>query len=317
MSLIEIPTLKTKRLIVRPFSPEDAEAVYRGFVSDDRVTRFLTFDPPRSVSEARELLCSWCMPYSSPVSFHWAIELASTGEVIGFLYGLLIETTSMSFLEGCIGHPWQNQGFMTEALTAAMPFFFDTLSVSCLAARHHPDCPAAGHMLRSCGFQPEGVRRRQGYCNQGVYDEICYSLLRSEYEQIQEDPDRAIWETLYQKALSVQNPREVSSCIEAGGVGAALYTASRNIYTGVCIDTACTLGMCAERNAIAHMITCGEQEIRRIVAVGSEGQILSPCGACREMLMQLGPDARNIQVLMSRDPWTVMTLQELLPNWWN
>ena len=73
---------------------------------------------------------------------------------------------------------------------------------------------------------------------------------------------------------------------------------------------------CAERNAIAHMITCGEQEILRIVAVGSHGQILSPCGACREMLMQLGPNARNIQVLLSREPWTVMTLQDLLPNWW-
>lgn len=317
MSSIEVPTLKTQRLILRPFSLEDADEVYRNFASDEQVTRFLAFDPPRNVSETRDTINTWCMYCSVPAYFHWAIELIPLGEVIGSLRGIVTEATSVASLDACIGRPWWNQGLMTEALAAVMPFFFNTLSISCLTACHHPDCPAAGHILRNFGFQPEGIRRRQGYSNQGVYDEICYSLLRSEYEQIQEDPDRALWETLYQKALSVLNPREISSCIEAGGVGAALYTASRHIYTGVCIDTACTLGMCAERNAIAHMITCGEQEILRIVAVGSHGQILSPCGACREMLMQLGPNARNIQVLLSREPWTVMTLQDLLPNWWN
>ncbi len=317
MSLTETPILQTQRLIVRPFSPEDAEEVYRNFASDKNVTRFLAFAPPQSVSESRDIINKWCANCLSPTYFHWAIELTSLGEVIGFLRGVVTEATSSVSLDACIGHPWWNQGLMTEAFTAAISFFFDTLSVSCLTAGHHPDNPAAGYILRNCGFRPEGIRRGQGYCNQGVYDEICYSLLFSEYEQIQKDPDRALWETLYQKALSVLNPREISSCIEAGGVGAALYTASRNIYTGVCIDTACTLGMCAERNAIARMITCGEQEILRIVAVGSQGQILSPCGACREMLMQLGSDARNIQVLMSREPWTVMSLQDLLPNWWN
>ena len=55
----------------------------------------------------------------------------------------------------------------------------------------------------------------------------------------------------------------VSGYIEAGQVAAALMTKSGNIYTGICIDTACSLGMCAERNAIAHMLTCGESEIRK------------------------------------------------------
>ena len=68
------------------------------------------------------------------------------------------------------------------------------------------------------------------------------------------------WERLYNAALQVQNPREISPFIEAGGVAAALLTKGGNIYVGVCIDTACTLGMCAERSAIANMITNGEHE---------------------------------------------------------
>lgn len=67
-----------------------------------------------------------------------------------------------------------------------------------------------------------------------------------------------MWKKLYNKALKVQNNRIISPFIEAGEVSAAILTKKGNIYVGVCIDTACTLGMCAERNAIANMITNGE-----------------------------------------------------------
>ena len=42
---------------------------------------------------------------------------------------------------------------------------------------------------------------------------------------------------------------------------------SGRIYVGVCVDTACTLGICAERNAIFHMLTNGEHEIKRVLAM--------------------------------------------------
>ena len=66
-----------------------------------------------------------------------------------------------------------------------------------------------------------------------------------------------IWEELYTAARKVQNARAISPFIDAGGVAAALLTKAGNIYTGVCIDTDASLGMCAERNAMACMITHG------------------------------------------------------------
>ncbi len=71
-----------------------------------------------------------------------------------------------------------------------------------------------------------------------------------------------IWDKLYHEAKKVQNARIISPFIEAGGVAAALITKAGNIYVGVCIDTDCTLGMCAERNAIANMITNGENKFK-------------------------------------------------------
>ncbi|WP_330627707.1 cytidine deaminase family protein, partial [Clostridioides difficile] len=87
------------------------------------------------------------------------------------------------------------------------------------------------------------------------------------------------WKELYNNARGKLNPRTISPFIDAGGVAAAILTDSGNVYTGVCIDTACTLGMCAERNAIANMITNGESKITKLVCVMSNGSVGSPCGA--------------------------------------
>lgn len=128
--------------------------------------------------------------------------------------------------------------------------------------------------------------------------------------------DKEVWDMLITRALEVLNPRTVSPFIEAGGVSAAILTKNGNVYTGVCIDTACTLGMCAERNAIANMITNGESQIDKLVCVTRDGEVGSPCGACREYLMQLDKDSKNIVILTERDTYETIRLEELVPDWW-
>ena len=125
-----------------------------------------------------------------------------------------------------------------------------------------------------------------------------------------------MWKKLYDAARSVQNGRVISPFIEAGGVAAAILTKNGNIYVGVCIDTACSLGMCAERNAIANMITHGESEIERVVAVMPDGRVGSPCGACREYMMQLDKNSGEIEILLDLEAERTVRLKELLPDWW-
>lgn len=84
------------------------------------------------------------------------------------------------------------------------------------------------------------------------------------------------WQKLYGAAKSVLNPRKISKLIEAGGVAAAIESGSGKIYTGVCIDSACTLGICAERNAIFNMITNGENTIRKVIAINRYGEAIPP-----------------------------------------
>ncbi len=125
------------------------------------------------------------------------------------------------------------------------------------------------------------------------------------------------WNKLYDAAKQVLKPREISKMIEAGGVAAAIESISGKIYVGVCVDTACTLGICAERNAIFHMITNGENAIRRVIAINSAGKVIPPCGACREFMTQLMPDSyRTVEIMMDYETNKVVTLGELTPEWW-
>ena len=125
-----------------------------------------------------------------------------------------------------------------------------------------------------------------------------------------------MWNKLYNAALDVQNGRTISPFIDAGGVAAAILTKQGNIYVGVCIDTASTLGMCAERNAIANMITNGESRIDKVVAVMPDGRVGSPCGACREFMMQLDKGSADIEILMDLGTRRTVTLGKLTPEWW-
>ena len=123
------------------------------------------------------------------------------------------------------------------------------------------------------------------------------------------------WDELYEAALAKLSPRTVSPFVEVGGVAAAIGTETGNIYCGVCMDTACSLGMCAERAAVAAMITAGESRIRRIVCLMGDRKPGMPCGACRELLTQLMPKYyRKIEVMLDTEKEWGVPLRDLTPN---
>ncbi len=124
------------------------------------------------------------------------------------------------------------------------------------------------------------------------------------------------WQKLYEAAKNVRHARTISHTIEIGSVAAAILTKNGNIYTGVCIDTACSLGMCAERNAMANMLTNGESEISKVLVIMPDGKIGLPCGACREFMMQLSQNSGNIEILTNYENRKTIFLKDLLPSWW-
>ena len=103
---------------------------------------------------------------------------------------------------------------------------------------------------------------------------------------------------MYELAVSKLNPTE-TDMISYGMVAAVLESESGKIYTG------------------GTMLTAGERVVRRIVCVNKRGELMTPCGSCREFLFQLSPENRNAGFLVQLSPVQFKTLNEFLPDWWN
>lgn len=120
---------------------------------------------------------------------------------------------------------------------------------------------------------------------------------------------------LYYIAINAINPIKLKKNGEAGHVACALETVSGAVYTGICIDVPCSIGICAEQAAIAEMLKNGETKIKKIVAVYEDGSVLPPCGRCRELILQLDIENENVVVAIDND--REVTLKELLPARWD
>ena len=101
-----------------------------------------------------------------------------------------------------------------------------------------------------------------------------------------------------------------------GDVGAALVTKEGSLYVGVCVDTP-SWGLCAERSALAAMITNREYQVRKIVAVWEDEEtgklyVLPPCGGCRDFLRSVDSSNLETEVVLGRR--RSATLSELLPE---
>ncbi len=115
-------------------------------------------------------------------------------------------------------------------------------------------------------------------------------------------------------AAAVLNPHRVGDRL-FGDVGATLVTDRSTRYSGVCIDTGCGTGFCAEHAAIAAMVTAGEYRIAKVVAVWRDDAgalyVLPPCGRCREFIRQIDPANLDTEVVLARD--RAPRLRDLLP----
>jgi len=96
-------------------------------------------------------------------------------------------------------------------------------------------------------------------------------------------------------------------------VGAALETKTGKIYTGANVENSSFgLSMCAERIAIFKAVSEGEKEFKRMAIVADTKGVVSPCGACRQVMSEFG----NFEVILSNLDGEVKltSVDELLPG---
>ena len=176
-------TIATERLTLRRFTIEDAENMYYNWASDPEVTKYLTWQPHKSVEETTEILQQWEEDYSKNDFYQWAI-ICKDGpdEPIGSISAVEIcERTAAVEIGYCIGRNWWNRGIVTEAFRGVIPFFFERVGANRICAQHDPANPGSGRVMIKSGLRYEGTLRQADYSNRGIVDAAVYGILAKEY----------------------------------------------------------------------------------------------------------------------------------------
>ena len=176
--------METARLILRQARREDAEPMFRNWASDPEVTKFLTWPVHSSIAVTETVIASWVLEYEKENYYQWMIELKEIGQPIGTISVVRqnnrVEEAEIGY---CIGSRWWHQGIMSEALTAVIEYLFTEVGMNRISARHDPNNPHSGGVMRKCGMKYEGTNRACDRNNQGICDAAQYAILRSEWKQ--------------------------------------------------------------------------------------------------------------------------------------
>jgi cytidine deaminase len=121
---------------------------------------------------------------------------------------------------------------------------------------------------------------------------------------------------LIERAAALLKPHRTADGRLHGDVAAVAVSKGGGVFDGLCVDTA-SWGLCAERSAIAAMITAGDYKLQRIVAVWrnemtQELHVLPPCGICREFMRQIDHDNLEAEIVLGWEK--SLPLKDLIPE---
>ena len=185
MNHIGTKVIETERLILRPFTLEDAQAIFDNWASDPVVTKYLSWPAHGSVSITEMVMQDWVAGYENPDRYNWAITLKEKGnDPIGNISAVrMYEDTESLEIGYCMGRTWWGGGIMAEALKAVIDFLMAEVGANRVYARHDTANPNSGRVMKKAGMSPEGILRQSGRNNQGIVDLAYYSILRSEWSK--------------------------------------------------------------------------------------------------------------------------------------
>ena len=300
--------LKTERLILRRWEDSDAESLFE-YAADPDVGPIAGWPPHQTIEESRDVIKN---VFNGKEAY--AICLKTDGRAIGAIelklngHTDLTERDDECELGYWLGKPFWGQGIMPEAVKEILRHAFEKIGMTKVWAGYYEGNLKSKRVQEKSGF-------RYQWKSEGVDVPLMHEKRTGHVSSMTKDQWQ--WDRLYEAAKGVLNPRTISAYVTAGEVSAAVLSSSGKIYTGVCIDTCSTLGICAERNAIFNMITNGEQEIRKVLCIPPVRGKGAPCGACRELMVQLMPDQyKSIEIMLDYESEKIMTLGELTPEWW-
>lgn len=180
---LDLPTLETKRLLLRKYKKEDMDDLYE-YASDEEVTRYLTFETYKNMEDANQYIQTLLEKYRNGNEvLPWAIEWKQNHKMIGSI-GINQWDIENYYIQ--IGYvlnkKYWNQGIMTEALKTVIDFAFKNMNIERIELTHDVRNIGSGKVMLKNGLKQEGILRKSKYIKGEFIDCSYYSILREEYE---------------------------------------------------------------------------------------------------------------------------------------
>ena len=175
------PTLETARLVLRPFTAEDAPTVQRLAGAYEVADTTANIPHPYPDGAAAQWIAAHGDSFASGSSVTFAIVDRESGELCGAISLGINRRHRRAELGYWLGVPYWNRGYMTEAAIAVLTYGFTDLDLHRIYARHYTRNPASGRVLQKLGMTYEGTQREHMQKGKRFEDLANYGILRHEW----------------------------------------------------------------------------------------------------------------------------------------
>lgn len=181
-----VPVLETEHYRLRGLREDDASELF-GFMRDKNTMKFITPDPVKSEPDMWQEIQGQLENFAKRTELPWVIEDKEKGEIIGkFSLHKLSMWHKKAELGVIIREEYQQKGVVTEVLEEILHYAFDTLELNRVVGDIFAENEGSEKLLKKYGFKEEGTMRQTDFDGKRYHDTVVFSLLKSEYDALQE-----------------------------------------------------------------------------------------------------------------------------------
>jgi ribosomal-protein-alanine N-acetyltransferase len=179
--MTERPILRTERLLLRPFTVDDAPEVERYASAREIAANTLLIPHPYPPGEAERWISGHQEAFDEERTVVFAITLLDGGELTGAIALMLTPKDDRGEIGYWIGLQHWGRGYASEAAAAVLRYGFEVHQLNRIEALHFASNPASGHVIRKLGMRHEGTLRQLHKKWDQYVDAELYAMLRSEW----------------------------------------------------------------------------------------------------------------------------------------